>query len=291
RTGSSLVRNRNRYAKCVLIRVPRRNARRSAPFGAHKLTPVSVRTSRISAAGRPTASPRAQPVRRSATGFRESTVASRSTMTNAWGNCSKAWSESVRSLAMSPQYRRAYAGLQLLQPALEPQASGTEHVLVQAHVANGLSAEPRLEPVEPEPGMIRSRLLRDAPPVIGVAAECPKIEHRLPAQQLVGHQLALALGQVQVVARLRFEAGFQRLRVEVDIQELGGQRLHGLPLDKRAALEEGRPLIPHPGVGFNPDDDAAPGPRPPLERVEHLHAGGFGDGRSAGNVVDGAAGE
>src|SRR5207253_4384359 len=202
--GSSLVRKRNRYAKCVLIRVPRRNARRSAPFGAHKLTPVSVRTSRISAAGRPTASPRAQPVGRSATGFRESTVASRSTMTSAWGNCSKAWSESVRSLAMSPQYRRAYAGLQLLQPALEPQASGTEHVLVQAHVANGLSAEPRLEPVEPEPGMIRSRLLRDAPPVIGVAAECPKIEHRLPVQQIVGHQLALALGGApeQVVGRL-----------------------------------------------------------------------------------------
>ena len=52
--------------------------------------------------------------------------------------------------------------------------------------------------------MIRSRLLRDAPPVIGVAAECPKIEHRLPVQQIVGHQLALALGGApeQVVGRL-----------------------------------------------------------------------------------------
>src|SRR6267143_678893 len=131
------------------MRVPRRRARRSAPFGAHRLTPVSVRTSRMSAAGRPAASRCAHPVRCSATEFKESTVASRSTMITAWGNCSKACSESVRSLAISPQYRHlaAQSRLQLLEPSLQLERTGAENVVVEADVAQRLAAEAGLETV------------------------------------------------------------------------------------------------------------------------------------------------
>src|SRR6267143_4498043 len=146
------------------IRVPRRRARRSAPLGAHRLTPVSVRTSRMSAAGRPAASRCAHPVRCSATEFKEITVASRSTMISAWGNCSKACSESVRSLAMSPQYRAAHFRLQLLQAPLQVQSAGPQDVLVKAGVPDGVAAEAGLEPVEPEPRVVRRRLLRNPPP-------------------------------------------------------------------------------------------------------------------------------
>src|SRR5438132_4188259 len=168
------------------MRVPRRRARRSAPLGAHRLTPVSVRTSRMSAAGRPIASRCAHPVKRSATEFREMTVASRSTMISAWGNCSNACSESVRSLAMSPQYRAAHVGLQLLQAALKLQGAGAQHVLVETDVADSLAAEAGLEAVEPKPGVVGGRLLRDAPPVIGVAPHRFEIEHGPPVQQVVG---------------------------------------------------------------------------------------------------------
>src|ERR1700737_4352415 len=179
------------------MRVPSRNARRSAPLGAHRLTPVSVRTSRMSAAGRPTASLRAHPVRRSPTGFTDSTVVSRSTMIRAWGNCSKACSESVRSLAISPKYRHggAYFPLQLLQPPLQLERTGSQDVLVEAEVADRFTAESGLESVQTEPRMVRCRFLRDPPPVIGVAAEGPEIEHRLPVQQVVRHQLPLAVAR------------------------------------------------------------------------------------------------
>src|SRR5919204_5416378 len=172
------------------MRVPRRSARRSAPLGAQRLTPVSVRTSRMSAAGRPTASPLNQPVSRSATAFKERTVASRSTTTRAWGNCSKACSESVRSLPMSPQYRRAQARFELLQPPLQPQPPGAQPLLVEADIADCLAAEPGLEAVEAEPGMIWRRLFWYAPPVVGVATQRSKVEHGAPVQQVVGHQLA-----------------------------------------------------------------------------------------------------
>src|ERR1700730_677390 len=175
------------------MRVPRRRARRSAPFGAHRLTPVSVRTSRMSAAGRPAASRCVHPVRRSATSFREMTVASRSTMISAWGNCSKACSESVRSLAMSPQYRSADFRLQLLQAPLQLQWAGAQHVLVEAGVTDRLAAEAGLEPIEPKPWVVRGRFFRDPPPVIGIAAHGAEIEHGLPVQQVVGHQLALLI--------------------------------------------------------------------------------------------------
>src|SRR3982075_1104734 len=175
--------------------VPRRRARRSAPFGAHRLTPVSVRTSRMSAAGRPAASRCAHPVSRSATEFKEITVASRSTMISAWGNCSKACSESVRSRAMSPQYRAGHFRLQLLQPPLQFQWAGAQHVFIETDVADGLPAEPRLEAVEPEPGVVRCRLFRDAPPVVGVAAQGAEVEHRLPVQEVIRHQLALAIAR------------------------------------------------------------------------------------------------
>src|SRR5690242_10685366 len=148
----------------------------------------------MSAAGRPTASPRAHPVRRSATGFKESTVASRSTMINAWGNWSKAWSESVRSLAMSPQYRRAQTCLQLLQSLLGTEAPRSQHPFIETDVADGLSAKSSLEPVEPKPGMVGRGFLRNPPPVIGVAAKGSKVEHRPPVQEVVRHQLALAVG-------------------------------------------------------------------------------------------------
>src|ERR1700730_4974735 len=177
------------------MRVPSRRARRSAPFGAQRLTPVSVRTSRMSAAGRPTASLRAHPVRRWATGFSDSTVASRSTMIRAWGNCSNACSESVRSLAMSPKYRRAYFRLQLLQPALQPERPRTQDVLVEAGIADGLAAEPGLEAVEAKPRMVGRRLFRDSPPVVAVAAERLEVEHRLPMQHVVRHQLPLVVAR------------------------------------------------------------------------------------------------
>src|ERR1700724_4572814 len=105
----------------------------------------------MSAAGRPTASLRAHPVRRSPTGFTDSTVVSRSTMIRAWGNCSKACSESVRSLAISPQYRTAHFCLQLLQAPLQFQRARPQHVLVEAGVADRLAAEAGLEPGEPQP--------------------------------------------------------------------------------------------------------------------------------------------
>src|ERR1700694_2798921 len=179
------------------MRVPRRSARRSAPLGAQRLTPVSVRTSRISAAGRPTASLRAHPVRRSPTGFTDSTVVSRSTMIRAWGNCSKACSESVRSLAISPKYRHGgpYFPLQLLQPPFQLERTGAQDVLVEADVAHRFAAEASLESVQTEPGMVRCRFLRDPPPVIGVAAEGPEVDHRLPVQQVIRHQLPLAVAR------------------------------------------------------------------------------------------------
>src|ERR1700682_1025094 len=131
------------------MRVPSRSARRSAPLGAQRLTPVSVRTSRMSAAGRPTASLRAHPVRRSPTGFNDSTVVSRSTMIRAWGNCSNPASESVRSLAMSSQYRhsRAHSRLQLLEPPLQLERTGAQHALVETDIADRLAPEAGLETV------------------------------------------------------------------------------------------------------------------------------------------------
>src|ERR1700736_2263694 len=131
------------------MRVPSRRARRNAPLGAHRLTPVSVRTSRMSAAGRPTASLRAHPVRRSPTGFNDNTVVSRSTMIRAWGNCSNACSESVRSLAMSSQYRhsRANSRLQLLKPPLQLERTRAQHVLVETDIAERLTPEAGLETV------------------------------------------------------------------------------------------------------------------------------------------------
>src|ERR1700737_2886993 len=177
------------------MRVPSRSARRSAPLGAQRLTPVSVRTSRMSAAGRPTASLRAHPVRRSPTGFNDNTLVSRSTMIRAWGNCSNACSESVRSLAMSPQYRhwRADSRLQLLEPAFQPERPRPKDVLVEADIAGRLAAEAGLEAVEAEPGMVGRRLFRDAPPVVGLATERLEVQHRLPVQQVVRHQLTLAV--------------------------------------------------------------------------------------------------
>src|SRR2546421_8552819 len=175
------------------MRVPSRSARRSAPFGAQRLTPVSVRTSRMSAAGRPTASPRAHPVKRSATGFNDKTVASRSTMIRAWGNCSRAWSASVRSLAMSLEYRRAQFRLQLPQPLLQLQGTGPQDLLVKTDVADGLPTEAGLEAIQAEPGMVRSGLLRDPPPVIRVTAHGSEVEHRLPVQRIIRHQLTLAV--------------------------------------------------------------------------------------------------
>src|SRR6202022_724103 len=179
------------------MRVPSRRARRNAPLGAHRLTPVSVRTSRMSAAGRPPASPGAPPVRRSPTGFTESTVASRSTMIRAWGNCSNACSESVRSLAMSSQYRHggAYFRLQLLEPSLELERTGAQNVLVEADVADRLAAEAGLETVQTEPRMVRGGFLGDPPPVVGITAEGLEVEHRLPVQQVVGHQLSFAVAR------------------------------------------------------------------------------------------------
>src|SRR5712691_554357 len=177
------------------MRVPSRRARRSAPLGAQRLTPVSVRTSRMSAAGRPTASLRTHPVRRSPTRFNDSTVVSRSTMIRAWGNCSNACSESVRSLAISPQYRhrRAYFRLQLLQPPLQLERTGAQDALVEADVADRFAAEARLESVQTEPRMVGRRFLRNPPPVIGIAAEGLEVEHRLPVQQVVRHQLPFAV--------------------------------------------------------------------------------------------------
>src|SRR3989442_8489878 len=176
------------------MRVPSRSARRSAPLGAHRLTPVSVRTSRMSAAGRPSASPRPHPVRRSATGFKAITVVSRSTRIRGWGNCSNACSESVRSLAMSPQYRLANSRLQLLQTPLQLEGPRAQHPLVEADVADRLAAEAGLEPVQSEPRVVGCRLFRYSPPVVGVATQHPEVEHRLPVQQVVRHQLALAFG-------------------------------------------------------------------------------------------------
>src|ERR1700674_1366777 len=164
------------------MRVPRRRAARSAPLGAHRLTPVSVRTPRMSPAGRPAASRCAHPVKCSATEFKEMTAASRSTMIRAWGNCAKACSESVRSLAMSPQYRTAHFRLQLLQAPLQFQWAGAQHVLVKAGVADRLAAEAGLEPIEPEPRVVLGRLFRDPPPVIGIATHRAEIEHGLPVQ-------------------------------------------------------------------------------------------------------------
>ena len=43
--------------------------------------------------------------------------------------------------------------------------------------------------------MVGRRFLGDPPPVIGVTAERTEIEHRLPVQQIVGHQLALVVGR------------------------------------------------------------------------------------------------
>src|SRR5260370_12312698 len=112
-------------------------------------------------------------------------------MIRAWGNCSKACSESVRSLAMSRQYRRAYFRLQLLQPSLQRERTRTQDVLVQADVPDRLAAEAGLETVETEPRMVRRRLLGDPPPVIRLTAEGLEVEHRLPAQQVIGHELPL----------------------------------------------------------------------------------------------------
>src|ERR1700694_1096130 len=175
------------------MRVPSRRARRSAPFGAQRLTPVSVRTSRMSAAGRPAASRCVHPVRFSATEFREITVASRSTMISAWGNCSQACSSRESSLAMSRKYRAANFRLQLLQAPFQLQRTGAQHMLVEAGIADRLATEAGLEPIEPKPWVVRGRFFRDPPPVIGIAAHRAEIEHGLPVQQVVGHQLAFLI--------------------------------------------------------------------------------------------------
>src|SRR5206468_10724818 len=122
----------------------------------------------MSAAGRPSASPRSHPVRRSATGFRAITVASRSTRMRAWGNCSNACSESVRSLAMSPQYRLANSCLQLLEAPFQLKRARTQHMLIEADVADRLAAEAGLEVVQPKPRMVGFRLVRDLLPVVRV---------------------------------------------------------------------------------------------------------------------------
>src|SRR5689334_8812934 len=101
----------------------------------------------MSAAGRPTASPRAHPVISSATGFKDSTVACRSTRISAWGNCSNACSERVLSLAMSPQYRSAQAPLQLLQARFQRQTPRSQGALVEPDVADGFPAEAGLEAI------------------------------------------------------------------------------------------------------------------------------------------------
>src|SRR5438067_3519400 len=149
----------------------------------------------MSAAGRPTASPRAHPVSCSATGFKETTVAWRSTTTKAWGNCSNACCERVRSLAMSPQYRSAYPALQSLQALFDAVRHRTQHPLVEADVAHRFAAEAGFEAVEAEPGMVGGRLFRHAPPVITIAAQRAEIEHGAPVKQIVRHQLTLHIGR------------------------------------------------------------------------------------------------
>ena len=66
-------------------------------------------------------------------------------------------------------------------------------MLVEADVADRFPTEAGLEPIEPEPWVVRGRLFRDSPPVIGIATHGTEIEHGLPVQQVVGHQLALAI--------------------------------------------------------------------------------------------------
>src|SRR5919201_751903 len=167
------------------MRVPSLSARRSAPLGAPRLTPVSVRTSRMSAAGRPTASPRAHPVSLSATGLSETTVACRSTTISAWGNCSNACWERVRSLAMSPQYRSRYAALQLLQARFERVRHRAQNPLIQSDVADGFSPETGFESIQTKPWVVRGGFFGNAPPVVGLASQGAEIQHRLPVQQIV----------------------------------------------------------------------------------------------------------
>src|SRR2546421_6363640 len=149
----------------------------------------------MSAAGRPPAPPRAHPVSCSAPGFKETTVAWRSTTTKAWGNCSNACCERVRSLAMSPQYRSAYPGLQSLQALFDAVRHRTQHPLVKTDVAHRFPAEAGFEAVEAEPGMVGGRLFRHAPPVITIAAQRAEIEHGAPVKQVVRHQVALHIGR------------------------------------------------------------------------------------------------
>src|SRR3989442_13036041 len=94
--------------------------------------------------------------------------------------------------------------LQLLEAPLELERTGGQDVLVEADVADRLAAEAGLEAVETEPRMVGRRFLRDPPPVIGVAAERLEVEHRLPVQQVVRHQLALAVARAaeKVIGRL-----------------------------------------------------------------------------------------
>ena len=52
--------------------------------------------------------------------------------------------------------------------------------------------------------MIGRRFLRNSPPIVGIAAEGLEVEHRLPVQQVIRHQLALAVARAaeKVVGRL-----------------------------------------------------------------------------------------
>src|SRR5438874_7193362 len=94
--------------------------------------------------------------------------------------------------------------LQLLEAPFELERNGAQDLLVEANVADRLAAETGLEPVETEPGVVGRRFLRDPPPVVGMAAERLEVEHRLPVQQVIRHQLALAVARAteKVVGRL-----------------------------------------------------------------------------------------
>src|SRR2546427_12503901 len=94
--------------------------------------------------------------------------------------------------------------LQLLEAPLELERNGAQDVLVEADVADRLAAEAGLETIEAEPGVVGRRFLRDPPPVVGIAAESLEVEHRLPVQEVIRHQLALAVARAaeEVVGRL-----------------------------------------------------------------------------------------
>src|SRR5207248_11681034 len=106
----------------------------------------------------------------------------------------------------SPQYMHWGADfrLQLLKAPFELERNGAQDPLVDADVADRLAAETGLEPVETEPGVVGRRFLRDPPPVVGMAAERFEVEHRLPVQQVIRHQFALAVARAaeEVVGRV-----------------------------------------------------------------------------------------